>query len=181
MSLTRKLTLTALSAALLCVLAPLSVPVGPVPLSLATLIVMLMPYLLGTGKSVIAVALYLGLGAAGLPVFSGWTGGLAKLSGPTGGYLAGYLLLALAAGLTLRVTGGRFWPTAAGFALGTLLLYAVGTAWLTLATQMPLPAALTAGVLPFLPGDAVKIALAAKCGPLLAKAKGTPPCTKEQN
>ena len=181
MSLTRQLTLTALSAALLCVLAPLSIPVGPVPLSLATLIVMLTPYLLGTGKSVIAVALYLGLGAAGLPVFSGWTGGLAKLSGPTGGYLAGYLLLALAAALTLRVTGGRFWPTAAGFALGTLLLYAVGTAWLMLTTEMALPAALTAGVMPFLPGDAVKIALAAKCGPQLAKGKGTPPCTKESN
>ena len=178
MSRTRQLTLTALAAALLCVLAPLSIPIGPVPLSLATLVVLLMPYLLDTGKSLIAVALYLGLGAAGLPVFSGWTGGVAKLAGPTGGYLVGYLLLALAGGLTLRLTKGRFWLTAAGFAVGTLLLYVVGTAWLMIETGLSLPAALTAGMLPFLPGDAVKIAFAAKFGPLLANVKGTPSCTK---
>ena len=66
----------------------------------------------------------------------------------------------------------------AGFAVGTLLLYVVGTAWLMLEPGLSLPAALTAGMLPFLPGDAVKIAFAAKFGPLLANVKGTPSCTK---
>ena len=178
MSRTRQLTLTAISAALLCVLAPLSIPIGPVPLSLATLVVMLIPYVLGTGKSLLAVALYLGLGAAGLPVFSGFSGGLAKLAGPTGGYLIGYLLLAFAAGFTLRWTKGRFWLTAAGLVAGNLLLYVAGTAWLMVSAGLALPAALAAGMLPFLPGDAVKIIVAAKFGPLLAKVKGTPSCTK---
>lgn len=173
MSMTRRITLTAVSAALLCVLAPLSIPIGPVPLSLATMVVMLMPYLLDTVGSLVAVGIYLLLGAFGVPVFSGFSGGLAKLTGPTGGYLVGYLLLVLIAGLTLRRTKGRYWLTAAGLAVGTLALYAVGTAWLMIGTGMSLPAALMAGMVPFLPGDAAKILLTARFGPRLgALARG---------
>ena len=82
---------TAIMAALICVLGPLSVPIGPVPVSLTPFAIFLTVCILGQKKGTAAVCIYLLLGAVGLPVFTGWQGGLAKLAGPTGGYLIGYL------------------------------------------------------------------------------------------
>ena len=81
----------AIMAALLCVASPWSIPVGPIPISLATFVVYLIGIVLGWLDGTIAVAVYLLLGAIGLPVFSGGAGGFQKLIGATGGYLIGYL------------------------------------------------------------------------------------------
>ena len=88
---TRFLTSTALLTALLCILGPVSVPIGPVPVSLTNLVIYLMVYLLDTKRAAAAYLLYMLLGLAGLPVFSGFTGGVGKLLGPTGGYIIGFL------------------------------------------------------------------------------------------
>ena len=93
------MTSCALMAAMMCALCPLSVPIGPIPVSLGTFVMMLTVYLLGTRNALISCAVYLLLGAVGMPVFSGFQGGLAKLAGPTGGYLIGYLGLIAAAGV----------------------------------------------------------------------------------
>ena len=95
----KDMTITAVMAALICIAGPLVVPVGPVPLSLATFAVYLAGAVLGKKRGTIAAGLYLVIGIIGVPVFSGFSGGFQKLAGVTGGYLVGYLPCAFLAGL----------------------------------------------------------------------------------
>ena len=155
-------------AAGLCVLAPWSLPFGPVALSAATLGVYLIAGLLPWRQATAAVGLYVALGALGVPVFAGFTGGFHRLVGITGGFLWGYIFCAL-------VTGGlmsrfdRRWVTPVALIAGTVALYATGTVWYVVQTAGSLAAALTVCVLPFLPGDAIKIIAASLLLPILKK------------
>ena len=157
---TRNMTLTAVMAALICIAGPLVIPAGPIPLSLATFAVYLAGAILGKKQGTAAAALYLVIGIIGVPVFSGFSGGFQKLAGVTGGYLAGYLPCAFLSGLGAekaeQAGKKRFLPMM--MVLGTLVLYTVGTAWFMIQTGNGLGAALGLCVLPFLPGDAAKIA-----------------------
>ena len=172
---TYTLAVTAVMTAVLCITAPFSIPVGPVPISLATLIIMLTVYILGWKYGTLSVLLYLLLGAAGLPVFSGFSGGFVKLAGPTGGYLVGYLLLALIAGLFF-LPAHKFQKLivtrliqAAGMLLGTAALYALGTAWFCIVTGSELSYALSLCVLPFIPGDLIKMIIVLLLGDTIKK------------
>ena len=154
--------MTAIFSALLCVLAPLSVPLGGlVPISLATFVIYLASALLDVRSSVLSVIVYILLGAVGLPVFSGWQGGVGKLLGVTGGYIIGYIPMAFVISIT-RSLFSRKWALPVSMLCGTLVLYVIGTVWFVFQTKNPLLSALSSCVLPFIPGDAVKIALA--CG-----------------
>ena len=169
---TRDITIVAVMAALLCVAGPLTVSIGPIPLSLATFVVYMAGAVLGAKRGTLAVAVYLLLGLVGLPVFSGFTGGLQKLIGVTGGYLVGYLPCALITGLAVIPDSpevGPCWRLPAFMALGTVVLYIIGTAWFMIQTKNSLGAALGLCVLPFLPGDAVKIAAVALITPAVKK------------
>jgi len=166
---TKDMAETAVMAALLCVLGPFSIPLGPVPLSLATLGVMLSVYILGTGKGTIACLIYLVMGAIGLPVFSGFSGGFAKIAGPTGGYLIGYIFLALIAGCFIQRFNDKIWMQFLGMCLGTAVLYAIGTVWLARVTGMSFSEALAAGVIPFVAGDLVKIVVSIFLGRAVKK------------
>ena len=166
---TKDMTETAVMAALLCVLGPFSIPLGPVPLSLATLGVMLSVYILGTFKGTIACLIYLVMGAIGLPVFSGFSGGFAKIAGPTGGYLIGYIFLALIAGWFIHRFENKVWIQYIGMCLGTIVLYAIGTVWLARVTGMTFSEALAAGVVPFVAGDLVKIVVSIFLGRAVKK------------
>ncbi|MDR0862437.1 MAG: biotin transporter BioY [Oscillospiraceae bacterium] len=166
---TRDIAATAVFAALICVAAPFSVPVGPIPLSLATLAVYLAGAILGTKRGTIAVAVYIALGAFGLPVFSGFSGGLQKLLGVTGGYIAGYLPCSAAVGVTIRAARGRTIGYAAGMVIGTILCYTLGTAWFMAQTGSKLGAAIALCVAPFLLGDAIKIAVATAVAPIIRR------------
>ena len=169
----RQSVLTALFAAALCVMAPLAVPVGFVPITLATLGVYLAAGLLGPWRGAAAVGLYLLLGAVGLPVFAGFSGGAQQLVGLTGGYLWGYLLCALAAGWLIRLIP-RPALVPLWLATGTALLYAAGTIWYVWQTGIHPRLALGTCVLPFLPADLIKIAVAtALILPLRRRIKGT--------
>lgn len=163
---TRQLTLTGLMTAILCILAPISLvlPFSPVPFSLGTLAVYFAVTVLGGRRGFLCTLLYLLLGFAGLPVFSGFTGGLGKLLGPTGGYLIGYLLLALIYGFFLGKWFPRLSPCFAGMLLGTACCYAFGTCWLAYQSDLSPSAAFMAAVLPFLPADFVKMAIALLLG-----------------
>lgn len=161
------LTATAAAAAALCVLSPWAVPVGPVPVSLCTLLLYLSAWLFSPGRATAAVAVYVLVGAAGLPVFSGFMGGLGRLAGPTGGYIVGYLPLAAICACFVRRFPGRRGMQLLGMVLGTAVLYAVGTGWFCIQTQVGIAEGLTACVLPFLPGDGAKIAAALLLGPVL--------------
>ncbi len=137
------------------------VPVGPVPIVMTNLFILLAGYLLGPVQGTSAVALYLFLGALGLPVFSAG-GGIALFIGPTGGYLAGYLPAAAVTGMLARYNRkGTFPADLAIFALGALIIYLPGASWLKLQTGLSWSGALQAGILPFLPGDVLKICAAA--------------------
>lgn len=159
----------ALTAAILCVVSPWSLAVGPVPITLCTLFLYLSAYLLSPLGAAGAVAGYLALGMIGLPVFSGFGSGLGVLSGPTGGYLLGYLLLVPVCALTVRRFPDRRIPQTVGMIAGTALLYLAGTVWFFLLTHRDPVSALGICVLPFLPGDALKILAAVSLGPLLRK------------
>ena len=159
-----RMSFGALMAAVLCVLGPLSIPIGPVPVSLGVFVVCLAAWLLDTPTALASVGVYLLLGAAGLPVFTGFAGGLAKLAGPTGGYLIGYLAIVLAACPVKNACGGRVVPTAAALAFGVAVCYAFGTVWFMHLTGNGLTRSLALCVWPFIPFDLGKIAAATLIG-----------------
>ncbi len=145
----------ALFAALLVLCAWISLPVGDIAFSLQTLGVFLTLGLCGGKKGTAAIAVYLLMGAAGLPVFTGFRGGLGVLLGPSGGYLTGFL----AAGLVYLCLPSSLW----GFILGQLTCYLVGTAWFCfgyLQESSGLWAVLLKCVIPYLLPDAIKLRLA---------------------
>lgn len=156
----RGMVFTAIMAAVICVFAPFSIPMGAVPLSLATFAVYLTAALLEKARSCAAVGVYILIGLVGVPVFSGFMGGFTVISGMTGGYIIGYLPCAFLTALFTQRFGGKLWAMAAGMALGTVALYIVGTAWFMVFTGSELVAALAACVIPFLIGDIIKIAAA---------------------
>jgi biotin transport system substrate-specific component len=176
---TKQMALCALCAALTCVMAPLSLPIGQVPISLATFAVMLSAALLGPTLGALSQAVYLLLGCIGIPVFAGFNSGFACIVGPTGGYLLGYLVLAAAEGLLYRILNGgkqallkKSAALVISMLVGTAALYTLGTCWFILVTHTPLPAAMMTCVVPFLPGDAVKIAAVTVLVPQLERALG---------
>lgn len=167
---TARLSLYALFTALFCILSPLSIPIGPVPISLATLAIFITSCLLGT-KSVIPVCLYLSLGALGVPIFSGGQGGFSALLGPTGGYLVGYIPCALVSGYIAERFSFR--PSALPFALavGNAFVYLCGTTWFMFSAMghCTVRRAVLICIFPFLPGDILKIAAASMLGTVLRK------------
>ncbi len=166
-----QLVMAALVTAILCILAPLSIPIpfSPVPLTLTNLVLLFAVYLLPWKWAWFSCLIYLLLGTVGLPVFSGFSGGLGKLAGPTGGYLVGFLLQVPISGLFLEHFRFRRLPCALGMILGIAACYALGTVWLALQMHLSLGAALLTGVIPYLPGDAVKIVAALFLGPVLSR------------
>lgn len=160
------LTMTALMSAVTCVLAPLALPVGPVPITLVNLVICLSVYLLGGRLAFFSCLVYVLLGLAGMPVFAGFTGGAGKLLGPTGGYILGYLVLAAVSGVFVDRFHSRILH-GLGMIVGTVLCYVLGTVWYSISAKTTPAAALTLCVLPFIPGDVVKIGVVLTFGPAL--------------
>jgi len=160
----------ALFTAVICAVAPLSISIGPIPLSLTTLVIYVSAGALGWKYGAISVALYVILGAIGLPVFSGFEGGFQKIAGVTGGFIVGYIPCALVTGLSAKNIENtrRFYIF--GMVVGTVLLYTCGTAWFIYQTGATLAAALAMCVTPFLIGDTIKVAAATVATPKLAQA-----------
>ena len=159
--LTRHLVLAALFAALTAVCSQLQIPLPMIPINLALFAVYLCGALLGAHWGALSMAAYALLGVIGAPVFVGFGSGPATLFGRTGGYILGYIFAAGITGLLSRRWGFTFSRLFAAMAAGTAVCYLFGTAWFMFLTKMSLSASLSACVLPFLPGDAVKISLAA--------------------
>lgn len=161
----RRLAAVALFAAVLGALAfvALPLPFSPVPVSGQSFGVMLAGALLGPRRGPAAVAAYLLLGLCGLPVFAGGKAGPAVLAGPTGGYLWGFALGAVVTGVLAGADKERpAWQTVAGLVLGGIVVvYAAGVVQLAAVAGLPLGKAVAAGMLPFLPGDLLKVTAAA--------------------
>lgn len=168
---TKEITLTALMTAVICILGPISlaIPVSPVPISLGTFAIYLTSYLLGMKRGTISCLIYLLMGAIGLPVFTGFTGGIGKVLGPTGGYMIGYIFMALICGFFVEKWNGKIFPSFMGMISGTVVLYAFGTVWLAYQNNMSFGVALAAGVLPFIAGDIAKIILVLLTAPQICR------------
>lgn len=166
---TYQMAVTALMAAVMCVLGPLTVPIGAVPISLANFVICLTVWLLGPKFGTLSVAVYLCIGLIGVPVFSGYGAGLAKIAGPTGGYLVGYLLLALIGGLFIEKSDGNPVVSGIGLVLGDAACYVLGTAWFVFQMQCELGYALSVCVYPFIALDLAKIVVSCVVGALLRK------------
>ena len=153
----KTMTKIAVMTAVTCILGPVSIPIGPVPISLTPLAILLSVYVIGTIEGTVSTFLYVLMGAIGLPVFGGFSGGFGIIAGPTGGYIIGYIFLALIAGWFIHNFYDIIWVQFLGMCLGTAVLYTFGTVWLAKVAGMSFQAALAAGVLPFIAGDILKI------------------------
>jgi len=159
-----ELTTCALMAALMCILGPMSVPIGPVPVSLTNLVIYISVYLIGTRGSLISFLVYVLLGVVGLPVFSGYQGGVAKVAGPTGGYIVGFVFMVLITGIFMEKSKANIWITFVGMLIGTFVTYLFGTIWFCKLMEMDFTAALGVCVFPFIPFDLIKMVVASILG-----------------
>lgn len=152
---TRNYVLTALFAALTAVLAQIQLPLGPVPFNLAVLGAFLAGMLLSPLWASASMGVYLALGLVGVPVFAGFQGGPAVLFGKTGGYVIGYIFIALCTSLAVQKQA-PVWLTALAMAGGLVICYALGTVWFMAVTGAGLAASLSWCVLPFVVPDVAK-------------------------
>jgi biotin transport system substrate-specific component len=149
-----------LFAALIAAGAYLSIPIGPVPIVLQNLFILLAGLLLGSRWGLASVSVYLLAGACGLPVFAGGMGGIGRLVGPTGGYLFGFLPAVYLIGKISEAGGQRVVFDVIAMICGSLVIYACGVTWLKVVTGMTLAKTLALGMYPFILGDLLKIAAA---------------------
>ena len=158
------MVMTAMMAAVICVLGPLAIPIGPVPIAITNLAIYLSGYMLGWKRATLSCVVYVLIGMVGMPVFSGYSGGLGKLAGPTGGYIIGYIFMALVSGLVVSRFEQRGIQLL-GMAAGTVTCYVLGTAWFCVQAGYAVGAALSLCVFPFIPGDIAKMVVALYAGP----------------
>ena len=169
------LAYTALFTVLLTVCTWISVPVPPVPFTLQTLALAMLPAALDRAGACASVAVYLLLGAIGLPVFSGFSGGIASIFGPTGGFLWGFLIGMLVATTVKDVLPAQLPPLARTLVADAMLLlisYVCGTLQLMVVGSMDVVAALLVAVVPFVIPDVVKLVVGAQVGCAVARAAG---------
>jgi biotin transport system substrate-specific component len=145
-----------LSATVMGSFVRVPLPFTPVPITLQTFFVLLAGAYLGAGAGASSQVLYIVLGAAGAPIFAGAACGLSALSGPTGGYLAGFAVAAFMIGTLKRFFNGSFAPMLVLFSLASLVILLCGSLWLKAALNLPLGVAFHMGMLPFIAGDLVK-------------------------
>src|SRR5215212_60641 len=160
------MTRAALMAAVTAVAAQIAVPIFPIPFTLQVLAVVLSGLLLGARYGALAQAIYLLVGAIGVPVFAEFRGGLGVLLGPTGGYLLSYPIAAAVAGLATYAARSAtrrraLWMSLLWGCVGLAVIYAFGATWLAVVTKLPIAVALAQGVAPFVVFDLMKVALAA--------------------
>lgn len=163
----QQITTIGVVTAVLCILAPMSIPIGAIPISLTNLVIYISLYILGLKKSCISYLTYLLIGLAGVPVFSGFSGGVGKLFGPTGGYLIGFLPMAVIAGFVIDKVTGKWYMEFFAMIVGTCMAYLFGTCWLSYQAHIGFKTALFTAVVPFIAGDIMKMVIAFLVGPTI--------------
>jgi len=171
-----RLAFVVIGVAVLAISAKLNVPMWPVPMTMQTFMVLVVGMTLGPNLGVATLLAYVAVGAFGLNVFSGTGGdapsGLEYIAGPTGGYIAGFIIAGWVAGLAAQRGWDRSVPlTALVMTLGTAIIFGFGLVWMMhlFAAEQGITWVLNAGLVPFLPGAVIKIALAALVVPGLRR------------
>jgi biotin transport system substrate-specific component len=161
----RRMVYAAMFGAMTAIGAFIVIPLQPVPISLQSLFCGLAGVLLGGYTGALSQVVYVLLGIIGLPVFAGGKAGLGTLFGPTGGYLIGFIAAAFVIGkmVEVRQKPGLMWMGLA-LVVGNVVIYALGVLQLSFVADISLIKGLLVGVIPFLPGDLLKLAAAAMIG-----------------
>lgn len=157
---TTQLVLCGLFAALTAICSYINIPLGftPIPMNLATLAVFLAGGLLGKKYGTLSIAVFVLMGAVGIPVFAGFQAGVGVLAGPTGGFLVGYIAAAFMTGFFMEKCASRISAFCIiGMLAAQAVCYLLGTLWFMFITGTGAGAAIFACVLPFVPGDLIKI------------------------
>ena len=159
---TRSAGLVIVFSLFIAAFAQFSIPIGPVPITGQSFAVLLTGALLGSRLGAAAVIAYLIEGTVGLPFFAGGGGGILRFFGPTGGYLIAFPAAAFAVGAFAEHGWDKnYWSAVTAMAIGSLIILIVGGVWFSVITTTPPDVAFQTAVFPFLPGDLIKIALAA--------------------
>lgn len=159
---TKEMVLASLFTALIIISGFIAIPLpfSPVPLTGQTFAIMLVGMLFGTKLVLMSTGTYVLLGAIGLPVFSGFRGGLSVLLGPSGGYIVGFIVGAVVISL-LKGSGDNLYRLLfAGFVGGIVVIHVMGVPWLALQLGLSIKQAAFAGSIPYLIGDGIKLVLA---------------------
>lgn len=165
----RAMIITALFAAIIGVLAQMTIPLPLVPITGQTLAVGLAATILGSRLGLLSVVLYIIIGAAGVPVFAEMKAGVAVLVGPTGGYLVGFIPAAYIMGRYLEKTSFNFVHAMVANTLGMIITLLFGTIWLKYAAELSWTAAFTGGLTPFVVVGLIKAGLASWIGVLIRR------------
>lgn len=160
----RPLIYVSFCAAIIAVLAQITIPLPLVPITGQTLAIGLVVTILGKKLGTQAVGLYILLGAIGLPVFTAFSGGLGIIFGPTGGYIIGFLPTALVIGMYFERFGYTFTHAVVANVIGMFVTLAFGAVWLKVIADLSWQAALLSGVVPFLVTGVLKAVMAASIG-----------------
>ncbi|MEB2299055.1 biotin transporter BioY [Lysinibacillus xylanilyticus] len=161
--------LAAFGAAIISVLAQVTIPLPLIPITGQTLAVGLVVTILGTKRGTLSVLIYILLGAAGLPVFSGMSGGFGILVGPTGGYIIGFLAAAIIMGFYLDKFGITIYQAIVANVIGMVVTLAFGTTWLKIVGDLTWTAAFMGGAAPFIIVGIVKAVLAGWFGVIVRR------------
>lgn len=168
-----EMCITAFFAALTAILTQIAIPIGPVPITLGTFSVFLTGALLGAKLGAVSQAVYVLLGIVGVPVFTSFRAGVGVLIGPTGGYLWGYILAAGLIGFIVKRYGNNIYVLVVAMLAGYCAYTFTGTCWYVYSTETGVAEALMVCVVPFIPGDVLKIVvaviLARRLNPVLQK------------
>ena len=162
---TKEITVIAMMVAFIAVASQVVVPFGPVPFTLQTMAVFIVSYWLGFKRGVIAVASYIILGAIGCPVFAQMSGGIGVIVGSTGGFIIGFIIIAIAVGgITSKIKSDNqlinIVIAVVSMLIGDVLCFSVGTVQFMFVTNMSLKLALTYCVIPFIVPDLIKMVVA---------------------
>lgn len=168
---TKDLVLTGMLTAVICVLSPHSIPIQPIPFTLSLYAIFLTGALLQPRYALMSALAYLLLGVFGLPVFSGYRGGIHALTSMTGGYLMSYPLMALCTSFFHKKSGkkAKLFSLILGMLLSLVLCYTIGSLWFAYISDTSFTYALSVCVVPFVLFDLIKVGLAAFTGSLLKK------------
>ncbi|MGI6433009.1 MAG: biotin transporter BioY [Sphaerochaetaceae bacterium] len=175
----RHIIISALCAAFIVIGSYISFAIGPVPITMQTAFVLLAGILAGKGVASTAVAIYIALGAIGVPVFSAGSGGFAHLTGPTGGFLISYLVAGPVTGFLAdrgfrnerefqQTTKKQLWWIVLAAVVGTLIFFIIGVPYLKMILTVSWTQALVIGVLPFIAGDLLKLLVVVILGNMFA-------------
>lgn len=165
MSKVKNLAYIGLMAAIMCILSPITIPLGGgVGITLGIFVILFMTYVIGMGRALIAYGIYLLVGLVGLPVFAGFQGGIGAFAGPTGGFLVGYIPVIISVGLMLKIKENRLFLVL-GSMIGLLMCYILGCLWYMHVMNVDFVGALWICVIPFVVFDAIKIAMVCVIGP----------------